>query len=115
MSEENVAVIRAYWEQYNRRGEIADALHLVDPDVVCRPGVPAPDSETEYRGRQAFRGFVEEIVTGSWESVTIEPRELIELEDGRVLSIDQWLFRGRDGIEIERELQEIFTLRDGLI
>src|SRR5262245_40302191 len=115
MSEENVAVIRAYYEQYNRRGEIVDVPHLVCPDVEVHPGVPAPDSENEYRGRQAFRDFLEGIVIGPWESVTIEPRELIELEDGRVLSIDHWLFRGRDGIEIESELQELYTLRDGLI
>ena len=31
------------------------------------------------------------------------------------LSLDLWTFQGRDGIELERELPELFTLREGLI
>ena len=33
----------------------------------------------------------------------------------RILAIDRWIFRGREGIEIDRELPTIFTFRNGLI
>ena len=51
----------------------------------------------------------------AWESVDIEPKEIIEATGNRILAIDRWIFRGRDGIEIDRELPTIFTFRDGLI
>ena len=41
--------------------------------------------------------------------------ERLDATENRILSIDNWLFRGRDGIEIERELPTLFTFRDGLI
>jgi ketosteroid isomerase-like protein len=47
--------------------------------------------------------------------VDIEPSERLEATENRILAIDKWLFRGRDGIEIERELPTLFTFRDGLI
>jgi hypothetical protein len=45
----------------------------------------------------------------------VEPQQVIETEDGRILSVDLWRFRGREGIAIERELPNLFTFRDGLI
>ena len=53
--------------------------------------------------------------TEAWESVDIEPKEIIEATGNRILSIDRWIFRGRDGIEIDRELPTIYTFRNGLI
>jgi len=115
MSEENIEVLRAFYDGFNRSGDIGDVLHYVDPDVEVHPGVIAPDSKAEYHGRAAFREFFESIVTGPWETVIIEPTEMIEAEGNRVLCLDRWRFRGRDGIEINRELPNLFTLRDGLI
>jgi hypothetical protein len=115
MSEESVRILRAFYEEFNRGGNIEDVLHYVDPAVDVHPGVIAPDSKAEYHGRQALRDFFDAIVIGPWETVTIEPKEMIETDDGRVLSVDLWRFRGRGGIEIDRELPNLFTLRHGLI
>jgi ketosteroid isomerase-like protein len=112
---ENIEIAQAFYDGINRRGEIEDVLHYVNPDIELRPGVVAPDANTRYLGRQAFREFFEAVVFGPWERVTIEPKEMIEAADGRILSIELWRFRGRDGIEIERELAEIVTFRSGLI
>jgi ketosteroid isomerase-like protein len=114
MSEENVEKLLAVYDAFNR-GDFDGLLHHVDPDVELHPGVMAPDSQVQYRSRQGLREFFETIATGPWEVVTVEPREMIETEDGRILSVDRWRFRGRDGIEIERELPNLFTFRDGLI
>jgi hypothetical protein len=61
---------------------------------------------------------VEQFIEGAteaWDLVDIEPKERLETPDNRVLAIDRWLFRGRDGIEIERELPTLFTFANGLI
>jgi ketosteroid isomerase-like protein len=117
MSQENVKTLGAFYEAFNRRGEMDDeVLRYLDPDVVCRPGVrPPDDSNEEYVGREAFREFWASIVAGPWVEVIVQPKEVVEAEDDRVLSVDLWRFRGRDGIEIESELPTLFTFRGGLI
>jgi ketosteroid isomerase-like protein len=121
MSLENIDTLGAFYaavnEPFSRRGVADDdVLQYLDPDVVCRPGVrPPDDSNEEYVGREAYREFWVSIVAGPWEAVIVQPKEVIEAEDGRVLSVDLWRFRGRDGIEIDRELPTLFTFRDGLI
>ena len=40
---------------------------------------------------------------------------LLEASQNRILAIDHWSWRGRDGIEIERELPTLYTFRDGLV
>jgi ketosteroid isomerase-like protein len=113
MSQENVEVLGAFYEAWNC-GDIDQGLTYVDPDVEVYPGVQAPDAETRYLGRQGFRDFFV-AATGAWEGVTAEPKELLEAEDDRILSLDTWHFRGRDGIQIDRELPNLFTFSDGLI
>jgi ketosteroid isomerase-like protein len=53
--------------------------------------------------------------TDPWETITVEHRELIDGPDDRVLAVERWVFRGRDGIELELELPNLYTFRDGLI
>ena len=50
-----------------------------------------------------------------WVATRVEPKERIEISNGRILAIDLWHFHGRDGIEVEEELPTIFTFRNGLI
>lgn len=47
--------------------------------------------------------------------MTVEPKETFEAPDSRILAVDRWLFRGREGIEIEEELPTAYTFRNGLI
>ena len=113
MSQENVEILGAFYDAFNGR-HVEDALQYVDHNVELYPGVMAPDSDAQYVGRQGLREFFR-IATGPWETVAVEPQQVIEAEDGRILSVDLWRFRGREGIEIERELPNLFTFRDGLI
>jgi hypothetical protein len=39
----------------------------------------------------------------------------IELPDGRILAVENWRVRGRDGIEIDTELTDLYAFRAGLI
>ena len=113
MSQENVEILGAFYEAFNAR-HVDGALQYVDVNVDLYPGVVAPDLDAHYTGRRGLREFFFRIAT-PWETVAVEPQQVIEAEDGRLLSVDLWRFRGRDGIEIDRELPNLFTFRDGLI
>ena len=110
MSRENVEILRLVYEADL---DSQDVLQYPDPEVELYPGIDAPDQHMRYVGREGWSEFIAG-ATEAWESVTIEPKEIIETGD-RILSIDRWVFRGRDGIEIDRELPTIFTFRNGLI
>jgi hypothetical protein len=111
MSRDNAETIRLFYEA-DPGGE--DILQYLDPAVELYPGIRTPDQDTRYVGRDGWREFMA-VALGSWEAVDIEPSERLEATEGRILAIDSWLFRGRYGIEIERELPTLFTFRDGLI
>ena len=110
MSRENVEILRLVYEADL---DSRDILQYLDPEVELYPGIDAPDQHMRYVGREGWSEFITG-ATEAWESVTIEPKEIIETGD-RILSIDRWVFRGRDGIEIDRELPTIFAFRNGLI
>ena len=111
MSQENVEILRLAYE-----ADVGsqDVLQYLDPNVELYPGIEAPDQHMKYVGRDGWSEFIEG-ATEAWESVDIEPKEIIEATGNRILSIDRWIFRGRDGIEIDRELPTIYTFRNGLI
>jgi ketosteroid isomerase-like protein len=114
MSQENVETLRAFYEAFNE-GDFDGLLPLVNSKVELRPGIDAPDSKSFYRGSEALGEFLVTIAAGPWDAVIAEPKEVIEANGDRILSIDSWRFTGRDGIELERELPTLFTFRDGLI
>ena len=113
MSEENIAILGAMYDAFNLRA-FDDALRYVDPEVELYPGVIAPDHDGKLLGHAGWHEFIR-IAIGAWETVSVEPKERIETEDGRILSLDLWRFQGRDGIGIERELPTLYAFRDGLI
>jgi len=111
MSPDNLDTLRAFYEA-EPDGE--DVLQYLDPAVELYPGIRTPDQDTRYVGHDGWKEFMVDAI-GIWEAVDIEPSERLEATENRILAIDNWLFRGRDGIEIERELPTLFTFRDGLI
>jgi hypothetical protein len=113
MSKENVEVLRAFDGAFNDH-DFDDALRYLDRAVEIEPGVRAPDHDSKLLGREGWEEFIR-VAIDAWEAATAEPLERIETEDGRILSIDLWRLRGREGIEIERELPTLYTFRDGLI
>jgi ketosteroid isomerase-like protein len=111
MSRENVEILRL---AYEADLDSQDVLQYLDPNVELYPGIRTPDQHTRYVGRDGWSEFIAG-ATEVWESVDIEPKEIIEATGNRILAIDRWIFRGRDGIEIDRELPTLFTFRNGLI
>jgi ketosteroid isomerase-like protein len=113
MAKENVENLRLMYEAFNRR-DFDGALQYFDPEVEFYPGILPPDQDADYLGRQGVREWLV-AATESWVAVTVEPKERRDIASDRFLMVDRWLFRGRDGIEIEQELPTAFTFRNGLI
>jgi ketosteroid isomerase-like protein len=115
MSEENIEILRAFYEAFNRR-LFDDALQYLHPECELYPAVPAPGEPRHYHGRTEAREFMVERIPDAWNAMTVEfKEEPIEAPDGRTLAVEQWRARGRDGIEIDTEVTDIYAFRDGLI
>jgi ketosteroid isomerase-like protein len=113
MSQANVEILRRLNEAFNRR-DVDEAVQYLDPEVELHPGVKAPGEESLYAGRDGLREWFRN-ATDPWERISVEHKELIDRPGDRILTVERWVFRGRDGIELEVELPNLYTLRDGLI
>jgi ketosteroid isomerase-like protein len=56
-----------------------------------------------------------ETVTNAWEEYLVEPVEARDAPGDRVLVVERWHARGRDGIEFHFELIDVYSFRDGLV
>jgi ketosteroid isomerase-like protein len=98
MGQENVEIVRAAAEAYERR-DIPNVLDALDPDVELFPARAVLEGEA-YRGHEGFKRFLEDM-SEDWEEFTAHPEEYRELEDGRVLVLGRFSGRGRSGVEID--------------
>jgi ketosteroid isomerase-like protein len=111
MSQENVEIVKAAIDAYNR--EDWDAL--VD--------AAAPGFELDFSravgpwhgvfGRDQFRRVLSDI-SGGWESLRVEPHEFIEVGDVVVVPWTTYA-TGRDGIELTSSVTNVWTVRGGAI
>jgi ketosteroid isomerase-like protein len=111
MSQENVAVARAFVEAYNRE-DFETALEHGAPDLV----LDFSRALGPYRGvypREQIRGFLEEL-NATFESVRFEPEEFIEAGDHVVMPMTIH-FQGRDGITVKANTTNLWVFRDGAI
>jgi ketosteroid isomerase-like protein len=118
MSQENVEIVRRVHDAFNR-ADFTSAVEYLHPDAEIYPGVvgldpPGGGSATQLRGREELRRFFEDL-DATWESVRVTPREVIDAPDDRVLAVESWLIRGRDGIELDTRIIDVYTFRDGRI
>jgi ketosteroid isomerase-like protein len=109
--EENVELVRAGYEAFNRR-DFDAALENAHESVTWRPFFSV---ETDLlAGTEAIRA--------AWENQTeildlrIEVDELIALDDTRVLAVATWIGRGSgSGARVERTNAQVFTVIDGTL
>jgi len=113
MSEENVKTLRAFYEAYNRE-DVDDAVRYMHPEVEIYPAVGGDlDFGRLYRGRDGFRQLWERIHEGF--QVTVKIEEVREAAEDRVLQIELWCPLGRQGIDTEIEVSDLYSFRDGLV
>jgi ketosteroid isomerase-like protein len=112
MSRENVELIRTGIEAWNRR-DWDGALAAFHPQIEWRnAGVLLDDAEVYY-GHEQVRSFWESWAD-SWDDIRIEPEEFIDLGD-RVLALVRFRASGRNQIEIDQQVAQLFTLRGDLV
>ena len=111
MSQENVKIVEAAIDAYNRQDW--DAMF-----EAAAPGFELDMSRGLGPGRGVYgldqvRSYSEELNT-SFESIRVEPDEFIEAGD---LVVVPWTVhaRGREGIEVTARPTIVWTIRDGAI
>ena len=113
MSTENRETLQGVYGALGR-GELDAAARYLHPDCDLRPALWVPGGRSEYRGRQGARELFE-LIVDTWETVAVEAMETIEAGPDRILAVERWHTRGRDGIELDTELNGVYAFRDGLI
>jgi uncharacterized protein len=110
MSQENVALVRSYYEAVNRSDRDAVSAFLA-PEVEFHLAGLFPDLARVYRGRVEVQTFLDQFAE-PWRELSIEPERFIDV-DARVLVFLRFRARGRDGIVVELPLAHLWTMSDG--
>lgn len=88
MPQENVEIIRRFYEAFNRR-DVAGALESADPDFEW---IPARSLDQKLRGRENVHGYFDDLI--EFLDPRAEPEEFFDKGDqvvGRVrAAIAQW-------------------------
>ena len=114
MSRENVEVVRAAWEAWER-GEMDAVFALYDEDVVwdftrAYGNVVISD---EYHGHDGVRQFFRDWA-GSFDGYYAHAEELTDAGQGQVLVQARQGGRGKaSGIELDMRYWQVFRMRDG--
>jgi ketosteroid isomerase-like protein len=111
MSQEKVAIARAFLEAYNRQ-DFDGALALGTPGLVLDFSRALGPYRGVYR-RNEIRGFLEEL-NATFESVRFEPRDFIDAGDYVVVPLTIH-FEGRDGIKVKADTTNLWMFRDGAV
>jgi ketosteroid isomerase-like protein len=100
MSQENVEVVRAAFEAFNRTyaagtTDLSAFLDFIDPDVEWVP-IMAILEGTTYHGHEGMRQWIED-VKRDWVAFEPRPEQFRDLGDDRVLVLGAWRAQGRGG------------------
>src|SRR5262245_23092785 len=111
MSQENVEIVKAWYDAFNRGDWDAMVSHVA-------PGFELDFSRSAGPGRGVYgldqiRRITEEF-RETWESDWVEPDEFIEAGDLVVVPGTQHV-KGRDGIEVAARGVYVWTIRNGAI
>ena len=113
MSQENVEMIRAAMDAWNR-GDWDETLKDAAPDFEVDNSSSAGEWRGIHRGTDQAKRMWEAFLE-PWESVHIEVSEFIEADEGVVVTRQKAHFVGRDGIELPGPTRSgwLWTIRDG--
>src|SRR3954464_6875864 len=111
MSQENVEIIRATYDAYNR-GDLDAALKDAAAEFELDWTRAVGPQRGVYRLDQ-IREFLIDFLE-AFESTRVEPDEFIEAGDQVVVPQTGYI-RGRDGIEVVARVALVWTIRDGAI
>ena len=112
MSQENVEVVRRFYEAWNRREEETQTEAFA-PEIEFRTaGLASPVGlDAVYYGHAGLRKFTQEF-REPWEQFFVDPERIIDRGE-QVGALVRLLGKGRDGIEVERPFAQVWTMRSG--
>jgi ketosteroid isomerase-like protein len=111
MSKENVEIVRAAVDAFNR-GDVDAVFKDMSPDFELDQTRAVGMDRGVYNLEQ-FRSLLATF-TDTWETVTIGADELIDAGEDVVMPFTN-VARGRDGIEVQARGVWVWTIRDGSI
>jgi ketosteroid isomerase-like protein len=110
MSQAEIEQLRAVYDAVNR-GDWDAAFDDARPDFELVPPDQNPIAGT-YRGREAIRGFFDEL-WAAFDEVTVEPGPFLEADDQIVVSLAMRLRPSDSPAAVEMQITHLWTLRDG--
>jgi ketosteroid isomerase-like protein len=93
------------------RGEVDEALELIDPEVEVRDRPEAPDPQTYY-GYEGVRSAVQ-ATFDTFDLVEFEPERFVESGDHIVVVIRMRGTGKGSGVPVEDRIAHLWTMRDG--
>ena len=111
MSQENVEIVRAAYDAFNR-GDLDAALKDAAPDCELDWSRGVGPNAGVHKLDQ-MRSFLGDF-TDTFESVRVEPDEFIEAGENVVVPQTGYV-RGREGVEVTARVSLVWTCRDGAI
>jgi len=113
MSQENVEIVRALFEAWERGGLDA-AAEFLDPRIDWRAAEDAPDDAGPISGVDAMRAYAHDWLD-DFDELSFEPEELIDAGE-QVVAVQRISGRAKaSGIETELRYAVVYTVRDGKI
>ncbi len=110
MSEEEVEIVRAAIDAFNRR-DLGAMTQRFDPEIEWEPAGPAAVERPVYQGRdEVSNGFVS--AWEAWEVFRVQESELRDLEDSIVWLGRAQLRGGTSHVELDQEFALHFLVRD---
>jgi ketosteroid isomerase-like protein len=113
MAQENMEVVKAMYEAADAAGRLEADFAVVSPEVECHVSGVFPDLDPVYRGHEGMRQL-HDALNEPWETLSLDDREFIDA-GSQVLVLSQFHARGRDGMEMRRDLANLWTVQHGQI
>jgi uncharacterized protein len=113
MSQENVEIVRAVFDAWNG-GDLGDVVPFAAEGIEWLEveGRPETVRGAELRGSATVRSMLESLFD-AWETYRLEPEEIRDVGDDRVVAILREVARGRaSGAEVASRWGYLMTLRD---
>jgi ketosteroid isomerase-like protein len=113
MSREDVEVVRAAYEAWNR-GDLPALRKAFHSDAEIRPLLGAVPSASIYHGHEGITRWLADAYE-PWDELRVELSELIE-RPGCVVGLARLVGRGKgSGVEVASDVAHVAVVRDGQI
>jgi ketosteroid isomerase-like protein len=113
MSQENVEIVRAAYEAFER-GDLNAVSQLHDPAIEWQTSAEDPDAAT-HRGRVAVRRYFENYME-TFPGFRAELEECVTAPDGRVFTTTRYTGRARaSGMDMDWRQSVVYTIKSDLI